>query len=235
MCGRYTLALPLGELVEVFEVEPMALDAWPPRFNIAPTQSAPMVLADSSGGRRMGLMRWGLVPSWADDPSMGNRMINARSETAAEKPAFRSAFRSRRCLIPADGFYEWRKPSTGKGPKTPFHIRPKRGGVMAMAGLWERWQPREDEGEPLLTYTILTRDAASWLRPLHHRMPVILPPELWSDWLDPASGSGQLSSVLDASNDPQLEAREVSTSVNRPANDGPECVRPVEEGETLAR
>jgi putative SOS response-associated peptidase YedK len=235
MCGRYTLALPLGELVEVFDVAQLGMGEWPPHFNIAPTQRAPVVLADGSGKRRMGLMRWGLVPSWAKDTAMGNRMINARAETAAEKPAFRAAFRARRCLVPADGFYEWRRPEQGSGPKTPYHIRPPGGGVMAMAGLWERWRPGPEDQEEMHTFTILTREAAPWIRPLHHRMPVVLSPSAWSPWLDPDSGAERLHELLEAAGDPPLEAREVSTHVNRPGNDDPACMVPVQGGDHLTR
>lgn len=232
MCGRYTLAHPLGELVEVFEVGHLALDDWPPRFNIAPTQDAPVVVAGHEGERRMGLMRWGLVPHWAEDPSLGNRLINARSESARRKPAFRDAWQARRCLVPADGFYEWRKPPSGKGPRTPFHIHTPRGGIFALAGLWERWRPGEG-GEPLHTFTLLTRDASPWMRPLHHRMPVLVPPEEWSAWLDRDTSQEGLERVLESAADPALAAHQVSTLVNRPGNDEAGCAEPLEGGEVI--
>lgn len=232
MCGRYTLALPLSTLVEAFAVDRVALEALEPRYNIAPTQSAPVVLQDDEGRRRLGPLRWGLVPGWADDPTLGNRLINARSETAASRPAFRNAFRSRRCLVPADGFYEWRRPAGGKGPKTPFHIRDPGGGPLAFAGLWERWRdPSQEDGDPLFTFTILTRDAPGWMKPLHDRMPVILPPGSWAGWLapdTPVEEAGEL--VADAGSVP-LEAVEVATRVNSPANDDAACVEPVPDGE----
>lgn len=232
MCGRYTLALPLSTLVEVFQVDHTALDRLEPRYNIAPTQDAPAVLEDGEGGRRLGHLRWGLVPGWADDPSLGNRMINARSETAASKPAFRNAFRRRRCLVPADGFYEWRKPEKGKGSKTPFHIHAPTGGPLGLAGLWERWRPPEGEGgEPLYTFTILTRDAPTWMKPLHHRMPVILPPDSWDRWLAVDAPVEDVETLLAEGGEVPLEAVEVSTRVNSPGNDDAECVDPVPEGE----
>ena len=201
---------------------------WPPRFNQAPTQDAPVVVA-APGGRRMGLMRWGLVPSWADDPSIGNRLINARAETAATKPAFRSAYRRRRCLIPADGFYEWEKPASGKGPKTPFYVHAAAGGPLGLAGLWERW--RSGEGaEPLVTYAILTVDAPAWMRPLHGRMPAVLPRERWGDWLDPDASADALEGAIHAAQGEGLEAYEVTPLVNRPANDREECREPVQGG-----
>lgn len=234
MCGRYTLATPLGELVEVFDVDRVALDEWPPRFNLAPTQMAPVVLADPEGERRLGVLRWGLVPRWADDPSIGNRMINARGETAAGKPAFRDAFRRRRCLVPADGFYEWRKPASGKGPKTPFHIHRPGYRPFAMAGLWERWAP--EGAEPLFTFTILTVDAPGWMRGIHHRVPAILGPDAWGAWLDAGSDPGAAEALLDgvAAAAADFLAEEVSTLVNRPGNDEPGCREPLEGGERVA-
>lgn len=222
----------MGELVEVFEVGHLALDHWPPRFNIAPSQDAPVVVAGSRGERRMGAMRWGLVPRWAPDPSLGNRMINARAETAPTKPAFRDAFRRRRCLVPADGFYEWRPTAAGKGPKTPFHIHLEGYRVFAMAGVWERWQP--EGAEPLHSFTILTVDAAGWMRPIHHRMPAILPRESWSAWLDPATDADQGAALLAAAPSTLLVAEEVSTRVNRPANDDSGCRDPLPGGEVVA-
>lgn len=238
MCGRYTLALPLSRIVDAFRVSQVTMEEWPPRYNIAPTQAAPAVVRDGEGERRLGLLRWGLVPGWADDPSIGNRMINARAETAASKPAFRNAFRRRRCLVPADGFYEWRKPDSGKGAKTPFHIRRADGEPLAFAGLWERWRPRTGEGEgggePLHTFTLLTTAASEWMKPLHHRMPVILEPEEWADWLDEEAEPEALESLVQAPRHPPLEAVEVSTRVNSPGNDDEGCVEPVPDGERVS-
>lgn len=220
MCGRYTVTGDLDELVEVFDAPPLdglRLDL--PRYNVAPTQDAPVV-AVGGEGRRIAAFRWGLVPFWADDPSIGNRLINARSETVAEKPAFRAAFRRRRCLVVADGFYEWQRPSGGEGPKRPFWLhRPDRR-PFAMAGIWERW------GE-LLTFAILTTRAPEWMKPIHDRMPLLLARDLRERWLDREAGPDDLAALLEPGARPPLEAREVSTFVNSPANDAPECIEPV--------
>lgn len=222
MCGRYTLSIPLSNLVDSFDVLPPEFD-YLPRFNIAPTQDAP-VIAQDEGGRRMGLLRWGLIPSWAKDPSLGSRMINARAETVAEKPAYRSAFRRRRCLVPADGFFEWKKDEAKKPPKIPFWIHRADRGPFAMAGLWERWAP---EGEaPLFTYTILTTAAAPNIRDIHHRMPVILPQAARAAWLDPSTPDSELQPLLGPRGE-GLQAYPVSTLVNSPRNDVRECIDPV--------
>lgn len=225
MCGRYTLTTPAEDLLEVFGVEELAFELRP-RYNVCPTDNAPVV-ARRKDERSMGLLRWGLVPHWADDPSIGSRLINARSETASRKPAFRDAFRRRRCLVPADGFYEWKAEGGGEGAKTPYWIhRPDRR-PFAMAGLWDRWEPAE--GDPLHTFTILTRDAVPELRDLHARMPVLLDEEGRRRWLDPRSDSESLSAVLRRRPGP-LRFHPVSRRVNRPGHDDPSCIEPVEEG-----
>ncbi len=220
MCGRYTLTTPIEELLDVFDVPEVGFEHRP-RYNIAPTQNAP-VLATDDEGRKIGLLRWGLIPFWADDPSIGNRLINARSETASSKPAFRSAFRNRRCLVLADGFYEWRKEDGGK---VPYWIHRSDRGAFTMAGLWERWEP--DEGEPVFTFTILTRDALPELEPIHPRMPVILEEARRDGWLDPRADADALDELLDAPPAGELDFHPVSTVVNSPRNDGPECIEPV--------
>ena len=228
MCGRYTLTVPLSNLVDFFEVPPPAFEIRP-RYNIAPSQEVPIVAQDSRG-RRMGLLRWGLVPSWAKDPSIGNRLINARSETVGEKPAFRSAFRARRCLVPADGFFEWMKegePGRSR-EKNPYWIHGADGAPLAFAGLWERWGS-EDQG-PLHTFTILTTEAGPRIREIHPRMPVILSRELWGSWLDPNTDLPSLSDLLRSAEIPSLSAHPVSSLVNSPGNDLPACVVPVENG-----
>jgi putative SOS response-associated peptidase YedK len=226
VCGRYTLATPTEELVEVFDVGHVAFDGDVVRYNIAPTQRAPVIVAGGDGERRMGLMRWGLVPFWADDLSIGNRLINARSETAASKPAFRDAWARRRCIVPADGFYEWRKPGAGEeGGKTPFWIHRADGRPLAMAGLWERWRDPGSE-EDVHSFTILTRAATPWMAPLHSRMPVLLDEPALGEWLSPG---GDLRDGGDIS----LSAHEVSRLVNSPANDEPECVEVVDGGEVI--
>jgi putative SOS response-associated peptidase YedK len=174
----------------------------------------------------MGLLKWGLVPFWAKDPKIGNRMINARAETAADKPAFRQAFQRRRCLVPADGFFEWKKVESGdrQPSKTPYWIHRADRGPFVMAGLWERWEPRN--GPPLHTFTILTTDAVPELRPIHPRMPVILPQDSAEEWLDPGSRSEELTSLLRPFG-AGLQSHPVSTVVNSPRNDGPECIESV--------
>ncbi len=200
------------------------LEEYRPRYNVAPTQEAP-VLIRGEDGLRLGPLRWGLVPHWADDPAIGSRMINARSETAASKPAFREAFRRRRCLVPTDGFYEWR-PGEG-GRKTPYWIHLPEGGVFTFAGLWERWRP--SGGPPLHTFTILTTEASADLRPYHPRMPVVVPAGRRGAWLDPSAGTAELDPLLGSPPEGTFRAREVSTLVNSPAHESPECVRPVDD------
>src|SRR5690625_4137718 len=188
MCGRYTLTDPGDELIQHFNLANLPAD-YRPRYNIAPTQ--PVTAIINGDGRRAGALRWGLIPSWAEDPAIGNRMINARGETVAEKPSFRSAFRRRRCLIPADGFYEWQQVD---GRKQPMRIVRRDGAIFAFAGLWESWRPRgnptddtdneQNRARAVYTCTIITTDANDTLRPIHHRMPVIIPPESYDLWLD---------------------------------------------------
>jgi len=185
MCGRYSLTTAPEAMRALFDYE--NLPNLEPRYNIAPTQMVPVVRLAAAGRRELALLRWGLIPHWARDPSMGARLINARAETVAGKPAFRDAFAHRRCLVPADGFYEWR---TENGRKQPFRIGIKGGGVFAFAGLWESWTAPEGAGgaiapgDAVETVTIITTDANEKLRPIHHRMPVILPVEGYATWLD---------------------------------------------------
>ncbi|MEX0716316.1 MAG: SOS response-associated peptidase [Planctomycetaceae bacterium] len=222
MCGRYNLRTPPGELAKVFE-----LDRWAdvvPRYNIAPTQSVPAIRV-IDGERRLDLLQWGLIPSWADDPKIGNRLINARADTVASKPSFRSAFRKRRCLVPADGFYEWRKTSTKT--KQPFHVTLKCGSPFGFAGLWERWA-KGAEG-PIESFTIITTDANELVADIHDRMPVILPAEHYGVWLDlEIDDSKALESLLVPYSANEMLAVPVSTAVNSPRNDSPECIVPVQ-------
>lgn len=188
MCGRYNLRTPPDSWAEIFEL--LSTPDWQPRYNIAPTQTVPIVRLDVLKQREMALVRWGLVPSWADDLSISNKLFNARSETASSKPAFRSAFKSRRCLIPVDGFYEWQK--TGR-QKQPMHITRDDGRTFAFAGLWERW----DRGAvPVESCTILTTDANDLMRPIHDRMPVIIPPEDYERWLAVATPAEELQALI---------------------------------------
>lgn len=222
MCGRYTLSTPTALLSDLYELESAV--AVSPRFNIAPTQESPVIRMDSTGhGRRLDLLKWGLVPFWAKEPSIGNRMINARAETVAEKPAYRVSFRKKRCLIPADGFYEWQ--ATG-GPKQPFFFHRRDGHPLAMAGLWDRW----DKGDhpPLETFTILTTSANELVAPVHQRMPVILEEPVFDSWLDPErEDTDSLSELLVPAPPEILVTFPVSTYVNNPANEGPQCVEPI--------
>jgi putative SOS response-associated peptidase YedK len=216
MCGRFTQAAD-GEIIfKVFALpEPPAM---PPRYNIAPTQDVAAVRA-VDGGRRLAMLHWGLIPSWAKERAMGARMINARAETLAEKPAFRSAFRARRCLIVADGFYEWQKVG---GRKQPYFIRFRDGRPFGFAGLWERWH-REGE-EAVESCTIVTTEANELLAPIHDRMPVIVEPEQFALWLDPSvSDINRVAGLLRPFSAGAMEAYPVSFLVNNPANDAPAC------------
>lgn len=221
MCGRYTLGVTPARLAEEF-----ALAETPelsPRYNIAPTQTAPVIMA-APEGRRLALRRWGLVPFWAKDPKIGSRMINARAESVEEKPAFRVAFRRQRCLVPADGFYEW-KPAGLR--KQPFHIRRSDARPFAMAGLFDTWHA----GQPdeIASFTILTTDANALLRPIHERMPVILDGPGWKAWLDPATAPSRLHALLAPPDPAGFEAYPVTTRVNSPALDDARCREPSQE------
>lgn len=221
MCGRYTLTSSGDEVALLFDLS--EIPSLPPRYNLAPTQEAAVVRVPAPGApRHLDFLRWGLVPYWADDPKIGNRMINARSEGVADKPAYRSSFRKQRCLIPTDGFYEWKK--EGK-LKQPFHIRRKDRHPFAFAGLWARWKPKEGGGEPLDTYTILTTGSNELIRPLHDRMPVILDRESFDLWLDPSVDDRErLQKLLVPYDGNVMETVPVSRTVNSPANDSPDCL-----------
>ena len=223
MCGRYSLTSPGEAMARLFGV---AMGEHAPRYNIAPSQGILVARAapdGEAGAREAAVLRWGLVPSWAKDPDIGNRMINARAETVAEKPSFRAAFRRRRCLVPATGFYEWRVAS---GPKQPYHIGMADGGPFAMAGLWEHWTG--PDGAAVETCAILTTEANELLRPIHARMPVIVAPGDFDLWLDPELTMPELLAPLlrpfDAA---AMAARAVSRHVNNVRNDDPACLEPV--------
>ncbi len=218
MCGRFALIVDASVLADVFDVDPPR--ELQPHFNIAPTQTVPIIRAGKATPRECAFVRWGLVPSWAKDEKMGARMINARGETVAEKPYFRSAVKNRRCLIPADGFYEWVR--TGES-KQPHYIHFSDGRVFAFAGLWERWH--KGGGGPLDSCTIITTTANDLIANLHDRMPVILPPDRFTEWLEPAPlDPERLEDLLVPHPADGMEAYPVSSYVNKPANDGPECV-----------
>jgi putative SOS response-associated peptidase YedK len=196
--------------------------ALPPRYNIAPSQ--PIAVVANNGQNRLEFLQWGLIPSWAKDPQIGNQMINARAESLAQKPSFRVAYRRRRCLIPADGFFEWRK-EDGSRSKTPMYIHMKSGQPFAFAGLWEIWQQNGDT--PLLSCTIITTAPNALLETIHNRMPVILRPEDYALWLDPEERTPQqLDGLLVPFAADQMEAYAVSTLVNSPRFDSPACIAP---------
>ena len=219
MCGRFVQKSSPKKLAAKFQVAEV-----PPlveRFNVAPAQAV-LAIRDGEGAREAAFLKWGLVPAWAKDPAVGHRLINARAETVAEKPSFREAFRRRRCLVPADGFYEW---SRRDGRKRPYYFHLSDGEPFAIAGLWERW---EGEGGPLETCTLLTTEANELLSPYHDRMPVIVRPEHYERWLDAgAGGGGALTALLRPYPPQEMDAREVSPLVNSPAHDDPRCVAPL--------
>lgn len=217
MCGRYTLMAPVEALAEEFGLTG-PLPEFPASYNVAPTQEVAAVLVEDDE-RHLALLRWGLIPSWADDPQIGARMINARGETVAEKPSFRGAFKKRRCLIPVDGFYEWQRTDNGK---QPYYIRMKNGRPFAFAGLWENWN---GNGHGIRSCTIITTEANDIVGEVHHRMPVIVAPDNYETWLDPDIQEAELLTPLLAPyyNDP-LETYPVSRFVNNPANNAPGCI-----------
>ena len=220
MCGRYSLVADVGELARRFEFDGDGL-AFESAYNIAPTQEVLTVVGGET--RRGGFMRWGLIPHWAKNSSMGNRMINARAETVAEKPAFRDALRRRRCLVLADGFYEWQR--TG-GAKRPMRIVMRSGEPFAFAGLWSVW--KGPDGNRIPSCVIITTVANDLLRLIHDRMPVILPREMEDFWLDRSvDDPGALRSVLTPHPHDAMELYEVSTLVNSAANNGPEVIEAV--------
>jgi len=219
MCGRYFIVMTPAMMRERFGYPEMP--NFPARYNVAPTQPIPLVRIWERR-KQFVLVRWGLLPSWVKDPKTFSLLINARGDTVNEKPAFRNAMKYRRCLIPADGFYEWKRDGA---IKRPYLIRMKGGAPFAFAGLWETWVG--PNGEELDTAAIVTTDANAVLAPIHHRMPVILPPEKFDMWLDCASVSpSAASALLTPAPAAAMEAFEISPAVNRVANDGPEIQQP---------
>lgn len=220
MCGRFTFSMDMEELAEAFPGVDFSI-YFEPNYNIAPSQD---VLAISNiDASKATLLRWGLVPHWAKDITIGNKMINARGETLAEKPSFKHPYKRQRCLIVADGFYEWKKE---QDKKTPMHIRMKTKKPFAFAGLWERWSP-PDQG-PLFSCTIITTDANDLLAPVHHRMPVILQPEDYDLWLSSKEQPAEnLNHLLTAYPSDEMICYPVSRMVNNPKNNSPECIKPV--------
>jgi putative SOS response-associated peptidase YedK len=236
MCGRYAASRRPEDLVEEFEVDAVPDEVLPPRYNVAPTDPVYAVLERPPRGepeaapvRRLQPVRWGLVPSWAKDPSIGSRMINARVETVADKPAFRRAFARRRCLLPADGYYEWYGEERGR--KQPFFITPPDGGVLAMAGLYELWRDdRKDDDDPdawLWTATVLTTSAPDDLGRIHDRMPMLVERGRYADWLGAGTDQTELTRMLVPAAPGRLRAYPVSADVGNVRNDGPHLVEPV--------
>ena len=228
MCGRYTLSVPEEALLEAFDVPGLTFDyqAYAPRYNVAPGQDAPVV-AEDGDGRRIGLLEWGFLPSWKEEPK--GPFVNARSESVASKRSFAEAFRRRRCLVPADGFYEWRAEG---GRKVPYWFHPGDGKVLSFAGIWETWTPApsaSDDVEPRHGFAILTADANADVSDVHHRMPVVVPASARDRWLDSDTPVEELETLLGAAPDGTFQARRVSTRVNRPDEDDSELIETVEE------
>ena len=223
MCGRFTLTTQAAEVARLFEIDFMEADLAGPRFNVAPTQEIPGVrFDDRRGGRELKLFRWGLLPYWVDDPADWPSLINARAETVHAKPAFREALVDRRCLIVADGFYEWKREG-GRGQ--PYYLRRSDGAPFAFAGLWEHW---ERAGRVVESATVLTTHANELVEPLHDRMPVIVPPDSYELWLDPAVRRAErLAHLFRPESADALEAVPVSEYVNRTANDDAKCIQAV--------
>jgi putative SOS response-associated peptidase YedK len=243
MCGRYASSRRPEDLVEEFEVvdnrvpEPLA-----PDYNVAPTKEVYAVMerppskeSEEPPQRQLRVVKWGLVPSWAKDPAIGNRMINARMETVAEKPAYRRALASRRCLLPADGYFEWypteEKTKAGKPKKQPFFIHPEDGSPLAMAGLYEIWRDpsKDDDADDrfLWTCTVITTDAPDDLGRIHDRMPLMVERDRWALWLDPRADKDTVLDLLVPAAPGRLEAYPVSTMVNAVKNNGPELLEPL--------
>jgi putative SOS response-associated peptidase YedK len=222
MCGRFTLIAPGEAVATLFDLAETPQLA--PRYNIAPTQPVAAVRYNRDKSKReLAHFHWGLIPSWAKDPGIGSRMINARSETAAEKPSFRAAFKYRRCLVPTDGFYEWWKVDGGK---QPVRIQMKDERPFAIAGLWEHWQ--SPDGSEIESVTLLTTEPNDLLKPGHNRMPVILAPEDYDLWLDPgAQHPGEVQPLMTAFPSDKMTFYPVSAHVNNPRNEDPQCIVPL--------
>jgi putative SOS response-associated peptidase YedK len=219
MCGRFTLHLPPELIAEIFGV-PLLADIRP-RFNVAPSQTH-LVVRQTAEEREMALMKWGLIPHWAKDPKLGYSMINARSETVAVKPAFRESFRTRRCLVVADGFFEWRH--EGK-TKEPFYVSIRDGGVMPFAGLWDRWQ--DPVGESVETFTIITCASNELVSQLHEWMPVIVDQQDFDTWLDSTAPMEKVKELLHPYPAGRMTLWKVGALVNNPRNESEECIRKV--------
>ena len=224
MCGRFTASFEFREIKVRYKLQ-SDLPLLPRRYNIAPSQEVPVII-QNGGKNELKIMRWGLVPSWAPDRSIANRMINARAESITEKPSFRRLVESRRCLIPADGFYEWRREGRGKVPMW-FHLKKKE----AFAGLWDVW--RDVEGEILHSFTVITTVPNALLRRIHNRMPVIFDPLQARQWLDPrlSTRDADIAAVLAPFPSELMESHDVSPLVNKPELDSSDCINPISDAQ----
>lgn len=234
MCGRFVSTSPPDELAAYFGAEPVAEAVLEPNWNVAPTQDV-LAVVEADGARHLDAFYWGLVPSWAKDVKIGSRMINARAETLAEKPAFKKPFATRRCLVPADGFYEWKKLTAGKKPKKqPMYVHRSDGAPIAFAGLWSIWRGPDHDQDPLRSLTIVTTSANHLMEPIHDRMPVILPEEHWATWLDRDNDDlDALGELLVPAPEDLLVVTPVGSQVSNVRNNGPELIEPAPEQASL--
>jgi len=223
MCGRFTLTVDPADLQRTYPEFTFPTAKTSPRYNVAPTQ--PILVVPNDGSNKADYFVWGLIPSWAKDPKIGNNLINARADSLAQKPAFRSAYKYHRCLIFADGFFEWQS-QPGVKTKVPYYIRLKSEKPFAFAGLWEHWQ--SPDGSEIKSATIITTEPNELTGKIHNRMPVILPESAFSQWLDPApKNAANLQNLLVPYPSDEMKAYPISTAVNAPANDSPEIIKPV--------
>ena len=233
MCGRFVSTTPPEELATYFDAVAPTEAALQTEYNVAPTSDVYVVMSDGDA-RRLRPLHWGLVPFWAKDPSIGNRMINARAEGLAEKNAYKAAFKRRRCIVPADGFYEWKKVA-GHKTKQPYFIHRPDHELLAFAGLWEEWKPKGSDGsDRLRSTTIITTTANETMAPVHDRMPVILPPGAWDEWLDPDNDdTAALGRLLVPAPPRVLTMHAVSTDVGNVRNHGPHLIDPIPADEVI--
>jgi putative SOS response-associated peptidase YedK len=232
MCGRYVSATAAAKLAEEFHVDELVVEDLGARYNVAPTLDVYAIVTTNEGKRRMGSLRWGLVPGFAKDEKIGNRMINLRSDTVVSKAHFTKLLDKRRCLVPADGFYEWQKQERdGKTVKQPFYIRAADGQPLAFAGLWDRWTPPDQRGkdnaEQLMTVTLITDEPNDKVAEIHNRMVVCLPEEAWDTWLDPAVGHDEAAKLLVPIPSDRIEVYPIVPLVSNVKNEGPELLEPL--------
>lgn len=223
MCGRYVMTMDPAQLVEEFDLAHVTETVLEPDYNVAPTKSV-YIIVTKEDGRELDVARWGLVPSWASNANVGSRMINARVETVASKPSFRSSYRKRRCLVPANGYYEWYTPEA-KGSKQPFYIHRTDDHPLAMAGLYSWWRGSTDE-DWLLTCTLLTGEATGALRRIHDRTPMVVPPEHWTAWLGEES-TAEPADLLQPVSSASVTTTPIATLVNNVRNNGPQLLEPM--------